>query len=169
MSRSGNKRRGTYVAGADDSAFAEVKRRKRLRALKKRQLREQEQDIRVFQSINEDIDRIEDMNVGELAAFRSKCIKAREIALREDPNDDTSAIDEVITILDAIFETRKILLTGAEQAIRKLRIEAKQRERAAAEKPAQEVMCVVCHKRPRHFGDYCKRCVPNNERPTGKV
>jgi len=170
MSRSGNKRRGTFVAGADDTAFGEVKRLKRLRSHKRRQIRQQEQETRFYESILNDIAKLDSMTIPELAAFRSKLVKAKEMGKRD--GDDTFPVEEVIALLDALFEMRKVLNNAADQAIRQVRLGQKRAldkhmEEAHAPK---EVMCSRCNKRPRHFNDLCKRCADElGLRPTGKV
>jgi hypothetical protein len=155
-----------------DDIHAEVKRLKRERARQRRLEREKLQEI---------------------VLFRSKLIQVRETALKEDPKEDVSAVDDVITIVDALIAIRRLRLlrsvmndidtlqdkswpeSVSEQAlrnaVRKAKIEMKRRV-AVDNNPAQEDTNLRsrCHKRPRHFDEYCKRCA--NElgiRPTGKI
>jgi len=63
-------------------------------------------------------------------------------------------------VLDYEREVKNITKTLIRDSIRELqaRVEIKQN------------LCIKCNKRPRHFGDHCKRCANElGTRPTGKI
>ena len=146
---------------------AEVNRLRRERTVAKRELRELEKRERLNESLMTDLDRFDELDFNELVALRSKLMEFRKL-----PDlSDYEAIDQGIKELGDQIEAYRLIRVEGNKQIRNLKIQA----RKVLEKHMQEhhvpkeVMCVTCGKRPRHFGDYCKRCVPDNERPTGKV
>lgn len=57
----------------------------------------------------------------------------------------------------------------AREDTRQKRLAERAAARSGPENAPEGHLCVKCGKRPRHFNEWCKRCVPASERPRGKV
>jgi hypothetical protein len=142
-----------------------------LRAEKKRELarvvrqkRDEQRLLRLLKSVSADMERIEDMHYGELMTLRSKLNMLKE--LPDLSEEELASINEWDILATSVEKARKIV----EHELREVARQAKLAQNR--EEPTQEVeapKCIVCGKRERHFGDYCKRCVPDELRPKGKV
>lgn len=98
----------------------------------------------------------------------------RTVPLQTNREELERAIQELTFMRDRLrgadslrTEGNREHLKWVEGNLRRLKIALRDLDEPAAE--PVEVMCVSCGKRPRHFGDWCKRCCPPGERPTGKV
>lgn len=137
--------------------------------------RKREQEFKFLQSMVVDIERMDEMSWEELVAFRSKL--QRLLNLGYETGETNPETQEAITInagimmIDAMIEVRRLAESKIREVERQTRIARDRvlREHMEKEHSSEEVMCIECGKRPRHFGDYCKRCVPDELRPTGKV
>src|SRR5215831_7212390 len=67
--------------------------------------------------------------------------------------DNTINAEIVIrrVVMDVEREARGLIKKTVRQVVREIEAEK-------AEAPRE--FCIVCNKREKHFGDYCKRCVP---------
>ena len=81
-------------------------------------------------------------------------------------------------IHEAVAETLDQTTTvqkNALEMIREMRQETKKALRGAERRhyhqtTTKPILCIRCKKKPKHFGDYCKRCANDlGIRPTGKV
>jgi hypothetical protein len=148
----------------------QIKDKRRELASIRRKEREKLQERELLLSVINDIDRMEQMTWGEMMLFGTKLERVREI-LNNDPGASESEkhqVDTALNIIDALKQVRNEAEIKLREIFRKAKIEA-HRSRAEAASLMEAATCVVCRKRPRHFGDYCKRCVPPDQRPTGKV
>jgi len=124
------------------------------------------------QAVFEDPDKISDFGLLQLQNF-SKDI---EILLDAFPKESNIGIlrefkIEVDKFIQAEIGIRRAV-TGAEYELRKLfhkTVKETLREHKKEHEVAHQELCITCNKRPRHFGEYCKRCCPPEMRPIGKV
>jgi hypothetical protein len=164
-----SKRVGQYRTGHNEAARAVSNDRRKQLANKKRQLREAERRQKLYDAVLRDSDRIDELSISEIATLHTNLKEVREHLVEE--GTSAEEVDYVIALLNGLLEFRKTVNSLATEKMREMRIQTRRAiEQHMEEKhPPKEVMCVTCGQRPRHFGDYCKRCVPDNERPTGKV
>lgn len=80
-------------------------------------------------------------------------------------DDEREAAKE---ILEHIAGHLRVHVERAQEHRRSERIRSRRARRSSSADLADS-LCVTCGKRPRHFGEYCKRCCPPDERPHGKV
>ena len=146
---------------------AEVNRLRHERTVARRELKEVERRERLNESLMADLENFDSLTFNEYVALRAKLME-----FRKSPGlSDYEAIDEGIKELGELIESHRTIVVEGNKQIRDLRIAARKvlQKHMNEHHAPSEVMCVACGKRPRHFGDYCKRCVPDSERPTGKV
>ena len=119
-------------------------------------------DQKTLERLGELLDiEFEDMTVAELVETKKGLTRAIEIMPQVEPYLLLLTVD---SILDAYAKLNlHMRMHEREERIQRSKL---RRER---EIQAQEHLCIVCQKRPRHFEDYCKRCVPEDLRPTGKI
>lgn len=156
-----------------EEIFSEIKKRRKLIAQEKRAKRENARELRLLNNILTDLANVEHMEYAELVQFRARLLKLKPIMEADEMANVMNAhpeVDALIEMVDAFTELRR----AANRIIREVERQHKIAQRRAAELSAAQgtdnsKMCIVCRKRPRHFGDWCKRCVPEDQRPTGKV
>jgi len=144
------------------------KQKKRELAKAERDQRKSESELRLLKSVHarlsSDTD-LSELNINQIVHLRTDLAKALSLAEPEEINKESW---ELLEILDTMIRIRRTLNLGINKAKRNIRIATNQAINSH-ECPPDETLCIVCQKRPRHFGDYCKRCVPESERPRGKV
>lgn len=104
-----------------------------------------------------------EMTMAELVETRNYVQRAYEILPQVEPY-------LILMQIQAIFDAIQKIKERQQMHEREKRLEQKQLQREWEEhNQIDEHLCIVCQKRPRHFEDYCKRCVPENLRPKGKI
>lgn len=142
-------------------------KKKRELAKAEREQRQAESEMRLLESIRNRLsgDReVYQMNLNEITRLRTDLQKAKEIT-----TGNTESLDELITICNGLIGLQNVVTQTNNKIERVVRIHRNKIFREHQCESPSETLCIICQKRPRHFDEYCKRCVPENLRPKGKV